>query len=117
MKIARVPKWKQALYAEMQERFLALMAEIGATHDDGAMYPWSVETSVGTLMLHPCDDWIAGRFLDVARAKPKIPSMNPHSGKWNHHAFWEQDKRPEDACTMNAFFEQFAFAVRNLLPK
>lgn len=49
---------------------------------------WRVETARGGLEVTVRADWIACRFDDPKRAAaqpPAGPSVNPHSGKWNHH--------------------------------
>ncbi len=86
------------------ERFMSLikveLQRLGAV-DTGhpCMYPWSIETRAGSLLIHPYADeidfWIACRFEDVSRArevlgvKPYQVSgrLNPYSGKWNFHYY------------------------------
>lgn len=59
----------------------------GAANDDGTLV---IETTAGVLGITPMGDWIAGRFLDVDRAKRVLPHgnldrLNAFSGKWNFH--------------------------------
>lgn len=46
-----------------------------------------IDTIAGSMFVHPYENWVACRFLDVARAKKVSPagSLNPFSGKWNWH--------------------------------
>jgi hypothetical protein len=62
--------------------------------DDTGRYSWTVETKCGPLCLHVYTSaessglgWVAGRFPYPERAVAVLgsTSMNPYSGKWNHH--------------------------------
>lgn len=55
--------------------------------DEGAMYPYTVETTAGRLDLNFHDDWLACCFDDVERAKKLVGAgcLNRFSGKWNWH--------------------------------
>jgi hypothetical protein len=68
----------------MVRRFIL---EHGGIDTEGTLF---LETTAGTLAINPMGDWIAGRFLDVERAKQVLPHraftdrLSP-SGKWNFH--------------------------------
>ncbi|WP_425953191.1 hypothetical protein [Ralstonia pseudosolanacearum] len=83
----KFPTKKQA--AAFKKQVLEVFERLGVKLvDNGAMYPYAVETVAGTLQMAVQDDWIACRFNDVALAKKHVYSgplarLNPFSGKWN----------------------------------
>jgi len=80
----KLPTKKQA--EAFGKEVLAAFARLGIKlANDGAMYPYTVETTAGKLDLNIHDDWIACRFDDVACAKKVVGAgcLNPFSGKWN----------------------------------
>ncbi len=79
------------------EGVLAHLREIGATENTekfGRMYPWSLETRLGTLIVSIHGHWVAMRFVDVERAAQELDrnaGLNTYSGKWNYHPSREGD--------------------------
>ncbi len=79
------------------EGVLAYLREIGAaenTEKFGRMYPWALETRLGTLIVSIHGGWVAMRFVDVDRAAKDLTrnqGLNTYSGKWNYHPSREDD--------------------------
>jgi hypothetical protein len=69
------------------------LREKGATTNEGYlsnMYPLRLPTDVGDLLVHANGSWVAMRFVDVERAKQRLPHgfydrLNQFSGKYNAH--------------------------------
>lgn len=43
---------------------------------------FTVETSVGDLLVAPCNGWVRCQFVEPTRARTKV-LCNPHSGRWH----------------------------------
>ena len=75
--------------------------ERGAIPTEDGLYEFQLATSVGLLRLSFTEGHslasLFGRFDEPNRAVAVIGrnSMNPYSGKWNHH--WSKDDDPETA--------------------
>lgn len=75
-----------------------ILANGGCQQPSGRPGEYVIETKLGTLYVHPMDDWVACRFQgDLTLAKEHFgvrslgqhlsdnSRLNPHSGKWNWH--------------------------------
>ncbi len=79
---------------------MRVLALLGAVHTPGQMYSHVLQTRAGPLHCDAKDDWFAGRFEDVGRARAEVArgSLNTFSGKWNWH--WRRADDPEEAREM-----------------
>jgi hypothetical protein len=102
---------------KQRQQFLAkvlqLLQSVGAVETDST-YRLTLETKAGRLALHPDQNETTGlgtvftRFDDPQRAVALLgQSVNPHSGKWNHHYF--------DAWTVKSALADFEFQIRRVL--
>lgn len=98
-------KWELAYEAKLLQLFTELMDEVGGVRRPGSLNVWDMNTTVGLLRLTCYDDWVPGRFEDHVAAR-RLTDCNPHSGKWNHHAFWTQAKSRKEAVTPEDFVAQ-----------
>jgi hypothetical protein len=59
-----------------------------AGHYGNGTNRYDIETSLGTLVVTPYDNWIACHFKDVEKAKQHLSGdrLNKFSGKWNWHS-------------------------------
>jgi hypothetical protein len=97
MKTRRKTKKILKLEAEFDTRLRELLttrfgAGTNTVHLAG-MYELALETEVGPLLVEPNGSWAAMRFVDVERAKTRLPHrlmegpLNPFSGKYNSMIF------------------------------
>jgi hypothetical protein len=69
-----------------------LLLELGAKQDGGEVYPFTLQTRAGRLVLHPDGDQRIGlgtlyTCFDDPQAARQFVDCNRFSGKWNHHFF------------------------------
>lgn len=94
-------------------KVIALLQSVGAVETDST-YRLTLETKAGRLALHPDPSDTMGigtvftRFDDPQQAVALLgQSVNPHSGKWNHHYF--------DGWTVDMALADFEFQLRRVL--
>jgi len=87
-------EFRRDLYKLVNEMVLRLGGRPTTDKDKlGRMYAFVVPTNAGPVLLDPYDDCIMGRFTDVAEGVKAMgrDAINPHTGKWNHHAYYGKD--------------------------
>lgn len=110
-----VQKWRLTLCDKLDSMFESLMVELGAEKTEFVFYEWSLDTVAGKLRLSSSGDGIFTMFDDPPRGR-KFVGCNPHSGKWNFHAFWLTQPK-KDAMSPEALISQFRTALETVLPK
>ena len=122
------PKWFIKDCEELDRRFAALMAEVGATlhaderpdMPDWKPSPWyTIKTKAGELRLTSHGDGFYCRFEEPLRAQSFVSGVATISGKWNHSTFWSICKprsKPEDRTPIDYFFNLFESQLRRILP-
>jgi len=97
------PKQMALAIENFNRRIVEHLQDIGAAPPEHPWMGWTVQTSVGPLVIRPVDNFVAMRFEDPARAVALLgdrriglaDEVNPYSGKWNIH----YDVFPEDVDT------------------
>ena len=91
--MSRHPKRKPRDVQQFLTRVIELLKTVGAVETDST-YRFTLDTKAGRLALHPDQNETTGlgtiftRFDDPQRAVAILgQSVNPYSGKWNHHYF------------------------------
>jgi hypothetical protein len=86
----------QVMRKSERQRFVKkatqLLLDLGAKQDGGEVYPFTLQTKAGRLLLHPDADQLDGlgtvfTCFDDPQAARQLVDCNRFSGKWNHHYF------------------------------
>lgn len=104
------PKKQRQLFTA---KVIQLLLDAGAKQDGGEVYPLTIQTKAGRLLLHVTENMTEGlgtvfACFDDPQAARKLVGCNPFSGKWNHHFFagW---------CVESALNE-LAYQLQKVLP-
>ena len=89
MRTKLAPKKQRQLFTA---KVIQLLLDAGAKQDNGEVYPLTLHTKAGRLVLHVTENMTEGlgtlfaRFDDPQAAR-QLVGCNPYSGKWNFHCF------------------------------
>ena len=89
-----------------------LLLDLGAKQDGGEVYPLTLQTKAGRLLLHVDGDQRDGlgtiyACFDDPQAARQLVDCNRFSGKWNHHFF--------DGWTVETALHDLSVQLRRVL--
>lgn len=114
-------KWVLKMYDELDNKFAEYMKEIGATPGEVCKglfmtpYDWTIQTKGGPLVAKSYGEEIFTGF-EYPQLARQLVDCNPHSGKWNFHAFWSQmAKKDAEAIPPSDLLKRFKVALSTIL--